>query len=257
MSLSELISMFEEIAYLEPNQWKSRSYKNAISILKQKGEESFMRRNHFADIPGIGSGIEKKILQYKSDGFIDKLNDLRKAFPNKLNPDLYKVRKGYVTKRITYAKATELLTKLFEVIKVPKEDITVCGSYRREKSMIGDIDLCISTEDKALLNKLRTRLEKEGWKVTVGGDKKLSFIIDENNMTPCDIYVTSPKEYWYNVLYLTGSKEFNIRMRGIAKKLGYTLNQYSLFKGKNEHIVHSEQEIFDLLGMKYVYPKNR
>ena len=255
--LNTLLEMLEEISYLEPNQWKSRAYKNAVSILKHKGEESFNRRTHWNDIPGIGSGIDSKIRQFKSEGSITKLNELRLAYPKKLNPKYYKVRKGYVTKRISRSEASELFNKLVNVLNIPIEDITLCGSYRREAELIGDLDICVSTEDKYLLSKLRKRLESEGWKVTVGGNKKLSFIIQESTMTPVDIYVTNPSEYWYNILYLTGSGNFNVRMRSKAKKLGFTLNQYSLFKGKESYPVNSEKEIFELLGMKYVYPKDR
>lgn len=35
-------------------------------------------------------------------------------------------------------------------------------------------------------------------------------------------------------MYLTGSKFFNIGMRNIAKKLGYTLSNKALFKNKKK-----------------------
>jgi DNA polymerase/3'-5' exonuclease PolX len=63
---------------------------------------------------------------------------------------------------------------------------------------------------------------------------------------------------WYPaLLYFTGSKELNLMMRNKAKKLGYKLNEYGLFKGSKNIYVESEEEIFDLLEMKYLEPQER
>ena len=48
-------------------------------------------------------------------------------------------------------------------------------------------------------------------------------------------------------------------MRGIAKALGYKLNQNGLYNIKNNKLIvaHSESDIFKLLNVKYVDPKDR
>ena len=46
-------------------------------------------------------------------------------------------------------------------------------------------------------------------------------------------------------------------MRNIAKKYGYKLNEYGLFKGSKNIYVESEEDIFKLLGMKYLEPQER
>jgi DNA polymerase/3'-5' exonuclease PolX len=63
---------------------------------------------------------------------------------------------------------------------------------------------------------------------------------------------------WYpGILYFTGSKNLNLAMRNKAKKLGYKLNEYGLFKGSKNIYVESEEEIFNLLEMKYLEPQER
>jgi DNA polymerase beta len=76
------------------------------------------------------------------------------------------------------------------------------------------------------------------------------------------------------LLYFTGSDMFNINMRAAAVKLGLTMNEYGLYKhrpndsaaltsspqgsAKGERIVtRSEEEIFSILGLKYVPPTDR
>jgi DNA polymerase/3'-5' exonuclease PolX len=64
------------------------------------------------------------------------------------------------------------------------------------------------------------------------------------------------------LLYATGSKQFNIRMRGIAKRMGYVLNQYGLYKlpinpNSTPLPVNSEKDFFKILEIPYIPPPNR
>ena len=256
--LEQVINILEEIAYLEPNQFKSRAYLTAIGSLKGKGEESFIRRNHYKDIPGIGSSIEKKLLEFKETGTIEKLHKLRKQFPGKLNEKYFKIRDHYITKRIPLTEALDLYQDLKKIIGVKDEDITLCGSARRKSELVGDLDVVINNTKPLFLNQLKSRLQSAGVKVASAGDKKLQFIIRQDTMTPCDVMVTKPEHYWFMILYLTGSKNLNIKMRSQAKKLGLVLNQYGLYDKSGKSIkVNSEKDIFDALQMKYISPEDR
>ena len=60
------------------------------------------------------------------------------------------------------------------------------------------------------------------------------------------------------MLYFTGSRDFNKKLRRIAMNLNYTLNEYGLFDSKNKVInVQSEKDIFDILGVEYLQPHQR
>jgi DNA polymerase/3'-5' exonuclease PolX len=76
-----------------------------------------------------------------------------------------------------------------------------------------------------------------------------------------DIYYTPYESYHPSLLHLTGSGNFNRKMRGLAIELGYKLNEYGLFQKKNGKLkripVSSEKDIFDKLGMEYVEPIDR
>ena len=73
-----------------------------------------------------------------------------------------------------------------------------------------------------------------------------------------DVFRTSIEDQIPMLLYSTGSKEFNIVMRGKAKKLGYLLNQKGLFKkGEKVDNLTSEKDYFDILGMAYQEPRER
>jgi DNA polymerase (family 10) len=76
-----------------------------------------------------------------------------------------------------------------------------------------------------------------------------------------DIRLVPMKSFFPAYLYFTGSYEFNERMRGIAKKQKYKLNEYGLYKldGDTEKLIniYSEKDLFDILGMNYLEPKDR
>lgn len=77
-----------------------------------------------------------------------------------------------------------------------------------------------------------------------------------------DLRFVPMESYYPAILYFTGSQQFNVRMRQVALEKGYTLNEYGLHhvhvvqKGK-KIVVHSEKEIFDILGIVYLEPYER
>ena len=82
-----------------------------------------------------------------------------------------------------------------------------------------------------------------------------------NEIRRLDIRYIEIESFFPAYLYFTGSYEFNERMRGIAKRQGYKLNEYGLYKLENnkERLIqiYSEKDVFDILGMNYLEPKDR
>lgn len=74
-------------------------------------------------------------------------------------------------------------------------------------------------------------------------------------------FLTTSKEFIFALLYAIGSGQFNLRMRALAKKKGYLLNQRGLFKrtpnGLEEVPIKKEEDIFNILGMHYRPPEER
>jgi DNA polymerase (family 10) len=59
--------------------------------------------------------------------------------------------------------------------------------------------------------------------------------------------------------YFTGSKEHNTEVRAIAKKKGYKLNEYGLFKSDSDEVIPlaTEESLFEFLGMDFIPPELR
>jgi DNA polymerase (family 10) len=94
------------------------------------------------------------------------------------------------------------------------------------------------------------------------GNDKISIIleIDSKHRYKADIFRTNIEMQYSMLLYSTGSKNFNIKMRGRAKQLGYLLNQKGLFDKDGNKIIASnsnEKMYFKTLNMKYLKPEDR
>ena len=149
-----------------------------------------------------------------------------------------------------------------------KLSLTITGSYRREKPHSSDIDLMVVSDEEdaiqILLDRLRTILNGKVYPYSKGKDK-MSLIVDMSDLlnSPKKIYKidafrTTLDNQIPMLLYSTGSKEFNVSMRGKAKKLGYLLNQKGLFSGgKKITDLNSEKDYFAILNMPYLEPKKR
>jgi DNA polymerase (family 10) len=138
---------------------------------------------------------------------------------------------------------------------------SAAGSLRRFKEVIGDIDLLASSKEPAEV--IEFFVSQPGiLKVTAKGETKASVILE--GCIQCDLRVVSDREFPFALAYFTGSKEHNIVMRQRAIQHGLRLNEYGLFKSKEETRdpkllvpCQSEEEIFAKLDLPFVEPELR
>lgn len=257
---STLINIFTELGVLEGHQFKSRAYTKAAKILQIICDSDFESRTSFTDLEGIGTSINNKILEYKATGKVKKLDELRNESKDFLDPKLYKIRKGFVTKRIPYEEAK----KLKDIISyfLGQElygKVMYLGSLRRKKEYIADLDL-VAIGD-AYVETVEKLKQIPDIKIEVQGDKKTTFIYPNVEKTSIDVTRCEEHEKVFAMLHFTGSKENNVAMRARAKKMGYQLNQYGLTPLQptinTTTVFETEQDVYAFLKMRYLKPENR
>lgn len=159
------------------------------------------------------------------------------------------------------------LKQVIKIYDIPPGSIKFCitGSYRRGKVDSGDIDVLFTCKDKKKFDQFVDSLNNSKYLVEelARGKTKYNGICKYGN-NPCrriDIMYTKPEEYPFAVLYFTGSKEFNVKMRSYLLERGMTLNEHSLkdteTKKPVNHKFVTEEDIFSYLGMEYVHPCDR
>ncbi|HVN95180.1 MAG TPA: DNA polymerase/3'-5' exonuclease PolX [Syntrophorhabdaceae bacterium] len=132
--------------------------------------------------------------------------------------------------------------------------VEVCGSIRRRKEIVRDIDILVGGGDAERISSFFASLP-EVEDVLVSGETKTSCRLKSG--IEADLRVVGEKQFPYALLYFTGNKEHNVKLRGIAKKKGLKLNEYGLFKGEDLLHLKDEEEIYKKLGLAYIEPELR
>jgi len=250
-------------------------------------------------IPGIGKAIAEKIHDILNTGTCAELERLRAATPPGLIPLLdltgvgpktvrklwtdlgvdgidaleaaaknrrIRALKGFGAKkedeilraiaeakegaeRMNLAEAERLASTL--IAAIPGE-AWVAGSLRRGRSTIGDIDIVTTAPPGETSRALRRVADA----VIDEGERKISVM---HGGRRADIRYTTPGECGAMLLYLTGSKAFNIRLREIAGSKGMRLNEYGLTDRLSGKLLPfaTEEGVFAALGMSPVPPELR
>ena len=153
-------------------------------------------------------------------------------------------------------------------------NMMIAGSYRRNRPTSHDIDVLFThsrnvglDDDDSWLDTFVSALIDHNIDVVylTRTSRKRMAIIRMPTMKfyrRIDFMITSSSTYPFALLYLTGPKEFTIRMRNIAIQKGYSLSENGFRvletnKRVNVNDFQSEKDIFDFLEMDYLTPENR
>lgn len=222
-------------------------------------------------IPGLGP--KKAAVIYKELG-IATLEELREA----CQQERVRALKGFGAKteqtilngidlaataeqRVYWAKADQLVARLRDHLEsvAGLDRLTFAGSYRRGKETVGDIDiLTVADSATAAMDRLGEFPELE--EVIARGDTKMSIRLVKNMQV--DLRVVPAKSYGAAMQYFTGSKEHNVKIRGIAKQLGLKVNEYGVFKveenGDETYVAgETEEDVYGALDLPWFPPELR
>ena len=138
--------------------------------------------------------------------------------------------------------------------------ISEAGSFRRRKETIGDLDILVSSKhpEEVTAFFVHHPLVEE---VIVSGSTKSSVRLKDG--VQCDLRVVRPEEFPFALVYFTGSKEHNIRLRSRALERGWSLNEYRFtLTDEGDGAVqppeiHDEKELYKSLGLDFIPPELR
>jgi DNA polymerase (family 10) len=139
------------------------------------------------------------------------------------------------------------------------------GSLRRGRETIGDLDFLVAADDlEAVRERFTTGLDVT--QVLARGETKCSVRLAVFNVAvQADLRLVPETSYGAALMYFTGSKEHNVRLREIAIKQNKRLNEYGLFAGTDERpqdrdqppLAVDEAAIYESLGLPFIEPERR
>lgn len=152
---------------------------------------------------------------------------------------------------IAWPMANSIVNKLQQLPTVEK--VEIAGSLRRMRESIGDVDILVATDNSGPVMDFFCEMENVESILGKGPTKSSVVLL---NGVQADLRVL-PKERWGTSLsYFTGSKNHNVRLRELALKKGYSLNEYAFTPqdGGQEILCATEEEVYSTLDLPYILP---
>ena len=308
-TLADLFDEMAELTKLEdenPQSFRARAYESVARSLRELAEPaSEMSKSQLTALKGVGGSSADKVLEFLTEGSIEKLDRLRAQFPvayrdlvrvpglgaktaAKLRRelDVDSVEKLIVAidgeqlrdipglgakteEKLSAAIARlgtvgkERRTPIGDAMPVANRisgelagidgvvDVKVCGSLRRHRETVADVDILVACAEPALVaNRVRS-LPVVG-EVIADGDTKVSFLTHAGLQV--DVRVVAPESFGAAIMYFTGSKAHNIALRQRAIAKGWTLNEYALADAETGDWIAAatEADIYQALGVAYI-----
>jgi DNA polymerase (family 10) len=166
--------------------------------------------------------------------------------------------------------AQNLVARLRELPQVKQAEIA--GSLRRRRETIGDVDLICSLSDGAVGEAVSAAFVRfpEVQRILGQGNTKASVLTVGGLQV--DLRIVPVENFGAALLYFTGSKDHNVKLRGRAQDMGLTLNEWGLYKldeydkaakktaeapAVKAVASRTETDVYEKLGLLYIEPEMR
>jgi len=134
------------------------------------------------------------------------------------------------------------------------EKLQPAGSLRRRAETIGDVDILVAGKRGKQIIEAFTGAGFVQEVLASGPTKGSAIVQTETVPVHVDVRVVPRESFGAAAQYFTGSKQHNVRLREIAVKAKWKLNEYGLFKGDKMIAGPVEEEVYQKLGLDYIVP---
>src|SRR3989449_9210104 len=222
-------------------------------------------------VPGVGPATARTIYEHLKITTIEELEEAAKDHRLQQLPKIQAKTEENILRAIAALKqrtgrsllheARAAATTMVDYLRAETGvvQLAIAGSLRRYKETIGDVDIVVAGDDAAPIFEIFARAPTVD-RVLARGDTKSPVVADRG--LQIDLRVVPPSSYGAALLYFTGSKEHNVRLRGLALRRKLLLNEYGLYRiGEEERgqelAAASEEDVYAALGMDWIPPELR
>ena len=219
-------------------------------------------------IPGLGP--KKAILVYEKLGVTSLAELAAAAEANKLQgikglgakteENLLRGIRNYreQEERILIDQAMESAVRIIDSLTeaCTFDEIAYAGSLRRMRETIGDLDILVAAADAEQIMDAFTSMPRVA-EVLAKGSTKTTIVTRRGLQV--DLRVVPYDAWGAALIYFTGSKAHNIKIREIAVKKGLKLSEWGLFHAKDGSLIaaHNEEVVYEALGLPWIPPAMR
>ncbi|MBV9213148.1 MAG: DNA polymerase/3'-5' exonuclease PolX [Actinobacteria bacterium] len=202
----------------------------SLDALREAAEKERLR-----EVPGFGAKAEEAVLVALDAGLDDRTKP-----------------------RLLLPRALQIAEAIAAALREhPAADrVEVAGSARRRTETCKDLDIVATASDPdALADAFSTLpLIGEVHRSATAGVRAVS-----HNGMPIDLRIVPPENFGNLLQHFTGSKQHNEALRTDAVRRGLHVSEYGITDDSTgtTHACATEEEVYDLLGMRYIEPELR
>lgn len=276
------------------NHFKVVAFNNAAESIELMSSD--VTRENTGTVPGVGTSIKIVIEEFLSLGTSTRLVALTQRWPvealtmtrvhgvgPKTAMKLYReglknftmlldaAKQGHImnpklraaviaaedTGRVPYVTAERLAQHVMSQMAPHVEKAEACGSIRRLLPNAKDIDIVVMVKSKEQAESALAEFAKLGEHVSSGSTRGSIRVSRYGVTMNCDMWVCEPWHWGAMLNYVTGSKEHNIFIRGVAKQKNLLVNEYGIWKDGERLGGEDEHDVYRILGIEYVEPWER
>jgi DNA polymerase (family 10) len=220
------------------------------------------------DVPGIGPKMAKQLYEREGVTSVARLERMARAGKLRGRRGVQARTEQNILRGITLLRGGQARMPLGRALPLGRElvrrlegvpgvkTVGLAGSMRRMKETVGDIDLLVTSSAPAEVIKAFTGL-REAASVLERGTTKAS--IRHRDGIQVDLRVVEPEVYGAALVYFTGSKQHNIRIRAMGMKRGLKISEYGVTRDRSGRRIAgaTEEEVYAAVGLPWIPPELR
>ncbi len=223
------------------------------------------------EVPGLGPKTVRMLWEKAGVTSMDTLREKLEAgalddLPRMGEKTIQNIResiafKGKSGRRMRLGEAMPLAEAIVSHLKAVKgaRRVEYAGSLRRGRETVGDIDVLATTSDPAAMSEAFRGMPGVT-KVLAAGETKSSVRLEPG--VQVDLRVVDEGALGAALMYFTGSKEHNVKLRERAIRYRYKLNEYGLFPADAPDesppvAARDEAGIYQALELPWIPPELR
>jgi DNA polymerase (family X) len=235
--------------------------------IKAKCPESLIE---VMSVPGVGPKTALKLWREAEIATVAQLRDALASAPARLTSlrGLGPKKVGQIAEalqtmaqaggRMRLGDARALGQQLVEALALVEgvAHATLAGSARRGRETVGDLDIVCAADPGQGRRIVDSFAAMPGVTSVLGAGPTRGSVVLEGGVQ-ADLRVVEAASFGAALLYFTGSKSHNIRLRELAISKGLKLNEYGVLAGDVRVAGATEEEVYEALGLQFVPPELR
>ena len=217
-----------------------------VSGLGPRGVQTIHEELGITDLDGLRKAAEQ--------GSISELSGFGEKTQAKILEEVESITSQ--EERTLLAEAVKIADEVVEHMRSHHGVKKACaaGSLRRRRETVGDLDILVSCREDADVMDHFLEFEDVD-EVVARGDTKTTVILRSGLQV--DLRVVPHAAYGAALVYFTGSKQHNIRLRKRGQDRDLKVNEYGVHSGREKLAGKTEEEVYGALDLPWIAPELR